>query len=371
MLASKLDKKKYKNICIIDANQKVGPKIKVSGGAKCNITNELVSSKNYLGDRAFVKEILLKYSKDDLLKFLNKNGVNPKINPKIVKGTYFCNSSQDVIDMFLKITTHVKKYLATKVLDIENINKTDFYKIKTNNQSIEARKVVIASGALSYPVLGASSIAFDIASKYGHTIEKLEPALVGFTVQKDQFWFKNLSGVSTFVNTFVEGNKFEGSFLFAHKGCSGPVILTSSLYWKKGKLAIDFLPNKNMEDFFKSNKKISSILPLPKRFMEEFLKSIDLEDKAISSLRAEEREKLSSLKYYEFSPAGNFGYTKAEVTRGGISTDEIDHNSFESLKQKGLYFIGECLNITGELGGFNFQIAFAQANICAKELNKL
>lgn len=371
MLACNLDKKKYKSICIIDANTKVGPKIKVSGGAKCNITNELVTNKNYLGDRDFVKEILSKFTKDDLLKFLNKNGVNPKINPKIVKGTYFCNSSQDVIDMFLKLTTHIKKYLDTKVLDLDYINEKNFYKIKTNKQNLEAKKVVVASGALSYPVLGASSIAFDIASKFGHTVEKLEPALVGFTVQKDQFWFKNLSGISTYVNTFVEDKKFEGSFLFAHKGCSGPVILTSSLYWKKGQLAIDFLPNKKMNEFFKSNKKISSILPLPKRFIEEFLKSIDLDDKAISSLKENEKEKLSRLKYYEFSPAGNFGYTKAEVTRGGINTDEINHDTFESLKQEGLYFIGECLNITGELGGFNFQIAFSQANICAKQLNKL
>ena len=371
MLACTLDKRKYKNICIIDPNAKVGSKIKVSGGAKCNITNELVSQNNYLGDRTFVKEILSKYTKDDLLKFLNKNAANPKINPKIVKGTYFCNSSQDVIDMFLKLTTHIKKYLNTKVLDIEVSKKSDFYKIKTNKQTIDAKKVVVASGGLSFPSLGSSAIAFDIAKKFGHSIEKLEPALVGFTVQKDQFWFKKLSGISTYVNIFVDGKKFEGSFLFAHKGCSGPVVLTSSLYWKKGQLSIDFLPNKKMQEFFKSNKKISSALPLPKRFIEEFLQSIELEDKAISSLKSDEREKLSKLKYYEFSPAGNFGYTKAEVTKGGINTDEINHNTFESLKQKGLYFIGECLNITGELGGFNFQIAFSQANICAKELNKL
>ena len=370
MLASSLDKKKFKNICIIDSNEKIGSKIKISGGAKCNITNELVKETNYLGDRTFVKEILNKFTKDDLLKFLDRNGVNPKINPKIVKGTYFCNSSQDVIDMFTKLTTHIKKYLNTKVLDINFEEKSDSFKIKTTTKQIEAKKIVVASGGLSFASLGATSIAFDIASKFEHSVEKLEPALVGFTVQKDQFWFKNLSGVSTYVNTFVDDQKFEGSFLFAHKGCSGPVILTSSLYWKKGKIAIDFLPDKNIESFFKSNKKISSALPFPKRFISEFLISINLEDKAISSLKHEEKEKLASLKYYEFSPAGNFGYTKAEVTRGGINTDEINHETFESLKQKNLYFIGECLNITGELGGFNFQIAFSQAKICAKELNK-
>ena len=367
MLASNLDKKKYNNICLIDSSLKLAPKIKVSGGAKCNITNELVTHKNYLGDRDFVKEILEKFTKDELLAFLNKNGVFPKINPKIVKGTYFCNSSQDVIDMFTKLTTHVKKYLGTKVLDVDF---EGVYKIKTDSKLIEAKKLVVASGGLSYSMLGASSIGFDIAKKFGHTIEKLEPALVGFTVQKEQFWFKNLAGISTIVHTFVDEKKFEGSLLFAHKGCSGPVILTSSLYWKKGKMAIDFLPKKRLESFLVGNKNISSALPLPKRFIQEFLASIELKDKSVSSLINEEKERLKTLKYYEFSPAGNFGYTKAEVTKGGVNTDEIDHNSFESLKQKDLYFIGEVLDITGELGGFNFQIAFSEAFICAKELNK-
>ena len=367
MLASNLDKKKFSNICLIDTNAKIGSKIKVSGGAKCNITNELVTCNNYLGDREFVKELLEKFSKNDLLAFLNKNGVNPKINPKIVKGTYFCNSSQDVIDMFTKLTTHVKKYLNTTVLDI-NFDK--HYKIKTDSKLIEAKKVVVASGGLSYAMLGASSIAFDIAKKFGHTITKLEPALVGFTVQKEQFWFKNLSGISMPVNTFVDEKSFEGSLLFAHKGCSGPVILTSSLYWKKGKMAIDFLPKQKIENFFQGNKIISSALPLPKRFIQEFLASVELEDKNVSKLSSEEKEKLKLLKYYEFAPAGNFGYTKAEVTKGGINTNEINHQTFESLKQRNLYFLGECLDITGELGGFNFQIAFSEAFVCARELNK-
>ena len=367
MLASNLDKNKFKNICIIDTNDKIGSKIKVSGGAKCNITNELVTCNNYLGDREFVKELLEKFSKNELLNFLNKNGVFPKINPKIVKGTYFCNTSQDVIDMFTKLTTHVKKYLNTTVLDV-TFDK--HFKLKTTSKTIEARKLIVASGGLSYPVLGASSIAFDIAKKFGHTITKLEPALVGFTVQKEQFWFKNLSGISMPVFTFVDEKSFEGSLLFAHKGCSGPVILTTSLYWKKGKIAIDFLPKQKIETFFQGNKIISSALPLPKRFIQEFLASVEVEDKNISKLTNEEKAKLKLLKYYEFPPAGNFGFTKAEVTKGGINTQEISHDSFESLNQKDLYFLGECLDITGELGGFNFQIAFSEAMICARQMNK-
>ena len=366
MLASNLDRKKYKNICLVDTNSKIGQKIKVSGGAKCNITNEFVSQNNYLGDRDFAKEILNNFSKDDLLKFLNKNGVFPKINPKIVKGTYFCNSSQDVIDMFSLLTTHVKKFLDTKVLDISY---KDFFTIITNKTSIEAKKVVVASGGLSYTTLGASSIAFDIAKKFNHTVIRIEPALVGFTVQKEQFWFKELSGLSIPVNIFVENKKIEGNLLFAHKGFSGPAVLSASLYWTKGKIKIDFLPNKNLEKLLIGNKNISTALNLPKRFMIEFLKSIELEDKPCSKLTSHELEKLKILKKYEFSPAGNFGFTKAEVTKGGISTDEINHNTFESLNQRDLYFIGECLDLTGELGGFNFQIVFAQAFMCSKNLN--
>ncbi|MDD2507872.1 MAG: aminoacetone oxidase family FAD-binding enzyme [Aliarcobacter skirrowii] len=366
MFASNLDKKKFKNICLIDSNDKIGQKIKVSGGAKCNITNEFVSENNYLGDRDFAKDILKRFSKDDLLRFLNKNQLFPKINPKIVKGTYFCNSSQDVIDMFNLLTTHIKKFLSTKVLDISYNN---FFTITTSKAIIEAKKVVVASGGLSYASLGASTIAFDIAKKFDHTIVDLNPALVGFTVQKEQFWFKDLSGLSIFVNIFVEDKKIEGNLLFAHKGFSGPAVLSSSLYWKKGKIAIDFLPNINIEKLLVGNKNISTALPLPKRFTQEFLKSINLDDKPCSKLDKEEIESLKILKKYSFAPAGNFGYTKAEVTKGGICTDEIDHKTFESLKQKDLYFIGECLDLTGELGGFNFQIVFSQAYLCAKEQN--
>ncbi|MFA5721641.1 MAG: NAD(P)/FAD-dependent oxidoreductase, partial [Aliarcobacter sp.] len=228
MFASNLDKKKFKNICLIDSNDKIGQKIKVSGGAKCNITNEFVSENNYLGDRDFAKDILKRFSKDDLLRFLNKNQLFPKINPKIVKGTYFCNSSQDVIDMFNLLTTHIKKFLSTKVLDISYNN---FFTITTSKGIIEAKKVVVASGGLSYASLGATAIAFDIAKKFDHTIVDLNPALVGFTVQKEQFWFKDLSGLSIFVNIFVEDKKIEGNLLFAHKGFSGPAVLSSSLYW--------------------------------------------------------------------------------------------------------------------------------------------
>ncbi|WP_196779679.1 BaiN/RdsA family NAD(P)/FAD-dependent oxidoreductase [Malaciobacter marinus] len=363
MLASSL---KNRKTCIIETNDKIAQKIKVSGGAKCNITNSLVTCDNYLGNKDFIKKVLKNFSNDDLLKFLNSNGVYPKINPKLVKGTYFCKSSQDVIDMFTKLTTHVKKILNTKVVDIDF--KDEVFIIKTSNTIIKAKKLVVASGGLSYASLGASSLAYDIAKKFGHDVSKLDPALVGFTVQKEQFWFKKLSGLSIMARVKVEDKIFNGSLLFAHKGCSGPLILNSSLYWKKGKISFDFLPKQNYKELLKSNALISSKLPLPKRFVQEFLESIKVKDKSCNTLTKEELEALSIIHNYELSPAGNFGYTKAEVTKGGINTDEIDVNSMESLKQKNLYFLGECLDVTGELGGYNFQFAFSSAITCARNI---
>jgi predicted Rossmann fold flavoprotein len=364
MLASLL---KNNNVCLIDTNPKIGAKIKVSGGAKCNITNKKVTSNNYLGDNSFVTSVLNDFTNEDLISFLKKQRLDFKINEKIVKGTYFCNTSQDVIDMFLKLIKNKRLFLNTQV---KNIEFDDFYKIETNNQTIEAKRVVVASGGLSYQSLGASSIAFDVAKKFKHKVNPLNPALVGFTVQKDQFWFKNLSGISMFVKANVENKSFEGNILFAHKGITGPVILNSSLYWKKGKMSIDFLPNKSFKSFLKGNKNISSSFNLPKRFMQEFLTSIELEDKSISKLSKEELTKLEVIKNYEFAPAGNFGYTKAEVTKGGVDTDEIDVKTMESKLQKDLYFLGEALDVTGELGGYNFQFAFSSAFVCAKELNR-
>ena len=362
MFASQVQNKK---VILIDSNAKIGEKIKVSGGAKCNITNEYVSSDNYLGNEDFVQTVLEQFTKDDLLRFLNKNGVNPKINAKIVKGTYFCNASSDVITMFSKLLSTVKLSLNTTVTDVKHEDK---FVLQTNKGITEAKKLVIASGGLSFPSLGASSIAFDIAKKFGHNVKTLNPALVGFTVQKEQFWFKNLSGLSFNVQLKIENKTFEGGLLFAHKGCSGPVILNASLYWKKGKMSLDFLPNKKLSQLCKSNKLISSAIPLPKRFMNEFLNSIGLADKPISKLSNEEMKKLELLKEYDFSPAGNFGYSKAEVTRGGVDVDEIDVNTLQSKKQKELYFLGEALDVTGELGGYNFQWAFASAYVCAKNI---
>ena len=323
MAASGLQDKK---VCIIDKNNTVGAKIKVSGGAKCNITNKYLSSDYYLGDQNFIDEVFQKFDNKKLLSFLNQNGLYPKIDEKIVKGTYFCRSSDEPISMFRKLIQKTKQYLNCEVLDVEYHN--DKFQIETTHGMIESKELIVASGGLSYSSLGATDIGFKIAKKFGHTINKLDPALVGFTVQKPEFWFKELSGLSIDARITVANKTLEGKMLFTHKGCSGPVILSTSLYWKKGNISIDFAPYK--ESY------------LPKRF-KQAIKNMDID-----------------IHNYQMAPAGNFGYTKAEVTKGGVETSELTKN-MESKYQKSLYFIGEVIDITGELGGYNFQWAFSSA----------
>ena len=353
---------KDRSICIIDANKDIGAKIKISGGGRCNITNKRVSENNYLGDKEFIKKTFDTFSNTDFLSYLKQNNLQLSLEDKIVKGQYFFKKSTVLIEFLKKQINHAKLFLNTKV---EDVDFNEYYSIKTSNGIIKAKKLIIASGGESYRSIGASTIGFDMAKKFGHTINRTSPALVGFTVQKDQFWFKELSGLSQRVAITIDGKRFYQDMLFAHKGCSGPVVLNASLYWQKGNMQIDFLPDFDLNKL-SGNSLISSRIPAPKRFVKAFLQSIDLDDKPISKLSSEEKKKLQSIKAYTFSPAGTFGYTKAEVTKGGVSTDEIDQNTFLSLKQKDLYFIGEVLDVTGELGGYNFQWAFSSAYKCAK-----
>ncbi|MEA3498238.1 MAG: aminoacetone oxidase family FAD-binding enzyme [Campylobacterota bacterium] len=326
---------KDKKVCVIDCNTKIGEKIKVSGGGKCNITNQYMGAEYFLGDDKFISETLKSFNEKDMLNFLNKNKVFPKLNEKIVKGTYFCNSSRDVIEMFKRLTKRSTFKLDTKVIDVNFCSEDDYFEVVTNRGIVRSEKLIVASGGVSYPSLGASDIGFKIAQKFGHNIIKLNPSLVGFTVQKDQFWFKELSGLSLDVRITIANKKIEGKMLFTHKGCSGPAILSTSLYWAKGSFSIDFAPFKNSY--------------LPKRF-KSAIKNMDI-----------------NIHDYTISPAGNFGYTKAEVTKGGVDVKELDEN-FESKLQKNLYFIGEVVDVTGELGGYNFQWAFSSAKASIKYL---
>ena len=340
-----------KNYLILEHNKDIGAKIKVSGGGKCNITNKILSSNNYRGDDKFIKEIFKNFDNNDLLNWLKNNNLNVK---ELKENQYFFSSSEILLNFFKKNVKNIKTNI--EVLDIE---KKEYFIVYTNKGIFKAKKVIIATGGISFKRLGASDIGFRIAKKFGHNIVPLKPALVGLTLQPSENWFKKLSGISFRAEVRVNKKVFNQEILFAHKGITGPAILNASLWWDKGFIEISFV--KDIKKYLKNpNKQISTQLPLPKRFVKEFLKRVNLEDKKIKFLTQNEFAKLKLLENYKFAPAGTFGFERAEVTKGGVDTKEIDFG-MQSKKVKGLYFIGEVLDVTGELGGYNFQWAFSSA----------
>ena len=362
MLASLLERDNY---LIVDNNPKVGSKILVSGGGKCNITNGSLKPKNYLGEQRFVRNVLKRFDNYDLLSWLEKRGLKPIVRKN---HQYFCkNSARELVTLLEKEINRKKILLNHEIKEIKKIDRG--FEVVTNRGNIVAKKVVVATGGLSFPKLGATSIGYEIAKKFGHKVSTLWAGLVGFTVQPQEFFFKALSGIATEVKITVGDKVINGSLLFAHKGISGPAVLDASLYWQKGKIIVDFIPSVNLEAIKSSKKNISRVLGLPNRVAKAFLEKLNVEDRACHQLNSEEWKQVEILKSYSFAPAGTFGYSKAEVTKGGVVVDEVDASSMMSRKVDNLYFVGEVLDVTGELGGYNFQWAFSSAYVCAKAIS--
>jgi hypothetical protein len=363
MLASLLPKK---CVTFIESNPKVGAKILISGGGKCNITNAKMGTEYFLGDASFIRPVLKAFNEKSLLTWLERQRLFPELRKET---QYFCrDSAKELVDIFTKEIKKQHVILNEKVLEVTQSE--TYFLVKTNKCTLRAKRVVVASGGLSFPKIGASSIGLDIAQNFGHNIVKTAPALVGFTVQKEQFFFKALSGTSTDVIIHVGDLACPGALLFAHKGLSGPAVLDASLYWSKGEIEIDFLPHFKWKQMQGSKKLISSLLPMPKRITKAFLVQLELEDKPFFTLTTQELDKLKLLNRYCFAPAGTFGYSKAEVTKGGVDTSQVDAKTMMSKKVEGLYFIGEVLDVTGRLGGYNFQWAFSSAYQCFRHIRK-
>lgn len=383
-----------KSVAILEKNATPGKKILASGGGRCNVTNRRIDASNYLGDANFVKNILKNLDFKDVLNFFGELKFNEQ-----KQNQFFCESgAKDVLGVLLKRAKQSGAQIfcgvcvkgARKILADENgqileklkSEQTEIFEvIAENGDKFYAKNLVVASGGLSYKSLGASSIGYEIAQSFGTSVATPAPALVGFTVQKEEFWFKNLSGVCFPAEISVVcasknaanrelkmPRKFAGDILFTHKGISGPAVLNASLFWQKGLIAINFCPNFSIETAQKNKKQLSTVLPLPKRFTLEFLHAAGLSDKPYGEYKADEVAKISRLFAYEFAPAGTFGFERAEVTKGGVDTDALDANCCRG-DTRGLYFIGEVLNVTGMLGGYNLHFAFACAANLAKRLN--
>jgi len=364
MCAGNISRKK--SVGIFDVNAKPAKKLKISGGGKCNITNISVELNNFDGDSELLSKVFKKFSKENLLDFLDRNRVELELR----KGRYFfCkNSSDDIIEVLLRNAKYADMHLSKEILGLEK-DSEDFV-LTTSVGEYRAKKVVVATGGKSFSVLGASDIGLKIAKSFDIAVKEFTPALVGLTLQKEQFWMKELSGLSCYVHIKVEDRLLKEEMLFAHKGISGPAVLSASLYWKKGDISIDFLPQYELRELIDKggNRLLSSVIPLPKRLSKALLQAIEFKDKECRKITSDDMKRVDRLKAYSFSPAGNFGFSKAEVSRGGVLSEELDSTTLESKKVKGVYFIGEVVDITGELGGYNFQWAFSSAYVCAKKM---
>ena len=363
MFAGQMSKKK--SVAIIEGNDRVAKKLKISGGGKCNITNTSVMLENFDGDSTLVKASLRAFSKENLLDYLDRHRVPLELRKNRY---YFCqHSSDEIIDVLRNSAKHSEMILNSEIVSLTK--EDDIFKVFTNRTTLKAKKIVVATGGKSFQTLGASEIGLSIAKSFGLKVKEFTPALVGLTVQKEQFWMRELSGLSCYVHIKVGERVLQEEMLFAHKGISGPAVLSASLYWKKGTISIDFLPQKNILSLTNGSKKlVSSVIPLAKRLSKALLNAVDVQDKECRKLTNEDKKKLELLHQYSFSPAGNFGFTKAEVSRGGVLAEELDAKTLEAKKVKGLHFIGEVVDVTGELGGYNFQWAFSSAYLCAKSI---
>ncbi|MDA3055212.1 aminoacetone oxidase family FAD-binding enzyme [Campylobacter sp. VBCF_07 NA4] len=357
-----------KSVLIVEKNALAGRKILASGGGRCNITNANLSAKNYLGDENFISQILRQLSVDELLSVFAPLEFGLEKNAQ-----YFCkNHSRAVLQKLLSMAQ--KSCEIRTNCEICEISKSGeiFNVLSSKGEKFCAKNLIIATGGPSFRALGASDSALSFAVSFGIKCEKFRPALVGLCVQKSEFWFKNLSGVSLGVRAKLAGRDITGEALFTHRGISGPAILNASLFWRSGKITLNFAPNHNMQSLEKAlnggKKQLSSLPFLPKRFVLEFLRSQNLQDKIFSKYSHAELEKIARIFSYEFAPAGTFGFEKAEISAGGVCADELGADC-ESKKIPGLYFAGECIDASGMLGGYNLHFAFASALCVARAIN--
>lgn len=367
-----------RQVAVVDMGKKPGRKILISGGGRCNFTNENASPANYLCKNPhFVKSCLSRYTQHDFIELVDRHGL--AYHHKTL-GQLFCdNSAQDIVDILLTECdwAGVSLNLRQEVLAVEH-QADGRYLVKTTTQTFNCESVVIAAGGLTMPKLGATPIGYKIAEQFGLTVLPTTAALVPFTLHDhDKARFDGLSGISVdSLVTSASGIQFRENILFTHRGLSGPAILQISSFWKAGEfVSINLLPDLDVqaqlhdwrsEQGQKSLKNLLSTI-LPKRFIEALISDGSIPDKNANQLSHTEIEKLTEiLTSWKIKPNGTEGYRTAEVTLGGVDTDELSSKTFEAKKQKGLYFIGEVTDVTGWLGGYNFQYAWSSGWACGQ-----
>lgn len=370
LLAASLAGARGNSVLLIEHNREFGRKILISGGGRCNFTNINATPTDFQSsNKHFFKSALSRYTPEDFMKLIDKYRIK-WFEKK--DGQLFCeNSAKEIRDMLVRECQHHKVELRLSV-SVESVSdKDDDFILETSDGEIQCEKLVIATGGLSIPPIGATDFGYLIAKQYGHKIVQTDPALVPFTMEKP---FNELSGVSLAVLIKTGKHEIEEDLLFTHKGMSGPAILKISLHWHPGeRVKIDFTKGMKIEYIFTQSKKnVLSVLSekFPKRFIEIVLSEVGVDStRSLSELSKKDQNRIYEfLSNYNYIPSGTEGFRKAEVTRGGVNVKDISSQTMESKLRSGLYFIGEVLDVTGQLGGYNFQWAWASAHAFAESL---
>ncbi|KEI34791.1 NAD(P)/FAD-dependent oxidoreductase [Allofrancisella frigidaquae] len=360
--------KRQRKVLVIDHANKVGKKILMSGGGRCNFTNYNVAPDRYLSDNQhFMKSALSRYTQWDFIGLVSD--YNIPYHEKTL-GQLFCdNKAKDIVNMLLAECDkyNVKIKLETK---INKIYKQQIcFNVITETLDYSCESLVIATGGLSIPTMGATGFGYKIAKQFGLKVNSQRAGLVPFIFSKeDQQKFAELKGISIFCNVSNAKASFDENILFTHKGLSGPAILQISSYWNTGEaININLSPKISIQDFLVEKKQsgLKSILKntltelLPKNFVTTFLDEEFLSKRICDLSNEEINQAASKLHNWVIYPQTTEGYRTAEVTLGGINCDELSSKTLESKKVKNLYFIGEVVDITGWLGGYNFQWAWS------------
>jgi predicted Rossmann fold flavoprotein len=360
-----------KKVAVVDMGKKPGRKILISGGGRCNFTNENALPENYICQNPhFIKSALSRYYAQDLIELVDRHGVN--YHHKTL-GQLFCDdNAQDIVNVLMTECDWAGVEVKMRN-EVQSVIKTATgYQVNTNEAAYTCTSLVVASGGLTMPKLGASPIGYRVAEQFGLNVLPTTAALVPFTLHDhDKSRFDGLSGISIFTEVSSDsGDSFKENILFTHRGLSGPAILQISSFWQAGQaVTIDLFPDHNLNEVVadwrqhQAQKSIKNLLAtlLPKRFIECLVENNDIQDKAVNRLSHAEIETLHTFIHeWQIKPNGTEGYRTAEVTLGGVDTDELSSKTFEAKKSEGLYFIGEVIDVTGWLGGYNFQACWAQ-----------
>ncbi|MCQ4967276.1 NAD(P)/FAD-dependent oxidoreductase [Atlantibacter hermannii] len=366
-------------VLLIDNGKKPGRKILMSGGGRCNFTNLYVEPAAYLSANPhFCKSALARYTQWDFIDLVNKHNI--AWHEKTL-GQLFCDdSAQQIVDMLVVECEkgNVTMRLRSEVLSIDRDEAG--YLLTLNGDSVRTPKLVIASGGLSMPGLGATPFGYKVAEQFGLKVLPTRAGLVPFTLHKPLLdALQVLSGVSVpSVVSAQDGTVFRENVLFTHRGLSGPAILQISSYWQPGeKVTINLLPDSDLDAFLNEQRdahpnqslKNTLAMQLPKRLIEILQQMGQIPDCTLKQLNLRQQEALVGLlTAWEVQPNGTEGYRTAEVTLGGVDTHALSSRTMEARDVPGLYFIGEVMDVTGWLGGYNFQWAWASAWACAQAL---